>query len=198
MHPPDMPDSPPGTREMRRLLEPTALGAATDELVAWLRREGLLGPDRLVVEIGCGMGGLLCALSPEVEAVVGLETSGAMCAEARDRSRGLDNVIVLQTPGRDLSMIDDGGADLVLLTDPFSDLLSAGSAEGLVREAGRALAPGGALVVIDGLDSGDFASWAKEFEDLARAAGLEPRYVGQQTLSTGAALVFIAAPGDQA
>jgi SAM-dependent methyltransferase len=121
-----------------------------------------------------------------------------MCAEARDRSRGLDNVIVLQTPGRDLAVIDDDGADLVLLTDGFPDLLSAGSAEGLVREAGRALAPGGALVVIDGSYSGDFASWAKEFEDLGRAVGLEPRYVGQQTLSTGAALVFIAAPGDRA
>jgi hypothetical protein len=107
-------------------------------------------------------------------------------------------VIVLQTSGRDLAMIDDAGADLVLLSDVGPDLLETGLAAGLIREAGRALAPGGALVVFSGSEPGDFASRAKEFEDLAGTAGLQPRYVGQQTLSRCAALVFTAGLGDQA
>jgi hypothetical protein len=104
-------------------------------------------------------------------------------------------LIVLQTPGRDLSMIDDGGADLVLAVDSFPYLVSAGLAEAHVREAARALAPGGELVVFNWSYAGDFASHAKEFEAASRAAGLEPRYVGQQTLSTWDGVVFSARVG---
>jgi SAM-dependent methyltransferase len=184
--------SPAASVALYSLGDETRLQAATEEVVGWLRREGLLGPDRLVVEIGCGIGRFLRALAPEVEAVVGLDVSGVMCAEARDRTRGLDNVVVLQTPGRDLSMIDDDGVDLVLAVDSFPYLVSAGLAEAHVREAARVLAPGGELVVFNWSYAGDFAPQGKAFVQIAQSAGLQPRYVGQQTLSTWDGAVFTA------
>jgi hypothetical protein len=57
------------------------------------------------------------------------------------------------------------------------------------------LAPGGELVVFNWSYAGDFASHAKEFEAASRAAGLAPRYVGQQTLSTWDGVVFSARVG---
>jgi SAM-dependent methyltransferase len=184
--------SPAASVALYSLGDETRLQVATDEIIGWLRREGLLGPDRLLVEIGCGIGRFLRALSPEVEAVVGLDVSGVMCAEARDRTRGLNNVVVLQTAGRDLSMIDDGGADLVLAVDSFPYLVSAGLAEAHVREAARALAPGGELVVFNWSYVGDLTQHKAAFEAASALAGLQPRYVGQQTLSTWDGLVFTA------
>jgi SAM-dependent methyltransferase len=118
-------------------------------IVAWLRGAGLLGGDRLVVEIGCGDGRLLRALSPEVEAVVGLDASALMCAEAREQTAGLDNAVVLQTSGRDLCILEDESADLLLALDGFPRILAAGLAEVHLHEAARVLAPGGDLVILD-------------------------------------------------
>jgi SAM-dependent methyltransferase len=122
-----------------------------------------------VVEIGCGVGDRLRALSPRVEAVVGLDASGVMAAEARERTAGLGNVIVLQTSGRDLSMIDDRAADLVLAVDGFPDGEGAGLASVHVREAARVLRPGGELVGFGWSGRGDDT---QEEAACAEAAGL--------------------------
>lgn len=142
-------------------------------LVAWLRGVGLLGADRLVVEIGCGDGRLLRALSPEVEAVVGLDASALMCAEARDHTAGLDNVVVLQTSGRDLSLLEDQSPDLLLAADSFPRILAAGLAEAHLREAARVLAPGGDLVIFNWSGGSDARRDREEAARLAAGAGLQ-------------------------
>ena len=184
--------SPAASVALYSLGDEARLQAATDEIVSWLRREGLLGPDRLVVEIGCGIGRFLRALAPEVEAVVGLDVSGVMCAEARDRTRGLDNVVVLQTPGRDLSMIDAAAADLVLAVDSFPYLVSAGLAEAHLREAARVLVPGGWLIVFNWSYRGNIDQHRAEFARAVDLAGLSLGCVGEQTLSSWDGVLFSA------
>jgi SAM-dependent methyltransferase len=188
--------SPAASVALYSLGDEGRLQAATDEVVDWLRREGLLGPDRLVVEIGCGIGRFLSALSPQVEAVVGLDVSGVMCAEARARTAGLDNVVVLQTPGRDLSMLEADSADLVLAADSFPYLVSAGLAEAHVSEAARVLSPGGALVVFNWAYVGEPTQHRASFASAAEAAGLRSRRLGEQSLSTWDALIFSAVRDD--
>lgn len=174
--------SPEASVALYSLGDPARLEAATAEVVDWLRREGLLGPDRLVVEIGCGIGRFLRALSSQVEAVVGLDVSAVMTAEARDRTAGLANVVVLQTPGRDLSMIDDEAADLILAVDSFPYLVGAGLAEAHLAEAARVLRPGGELVVFNWSYRGDEGRDCAEAGDLAKAACLSLLTAGERPL----------------
>lgn len=184
--------SPAASVALYTLGDETRLQAATDEVTDWLRGQGLLGADRLVVEIGCGIGRFLRALGPEVEMVVGLDVSAVMCAEARARTAGLDNVVVIQTPGLDLSMIQDAGADLVLAVDSFPYLVGAGLADVHVHEAARVLAPGGDLVVFNWAYVGDAAQQRQAFEAAADHAGLRAGFNGERALSTWDGLAFTA------
>lgn len=184
--------SPAASVALYSLGDEARLQVATDEVVSWLRAERLLGPDRLVVEIGCGIGRFLRALSPEVETVVGLDVSGVMCAEARVRTASLDNVVVLQTPGRDLSMLEDASADVVLAVDSFPYLVSAGLAEVHVREAARVLSPGGSLLLFNWSYVGELAEHRVQFSAIVEAACLRPGYMGQQRLKSWDGLVFSA------
>ncbi len=184
--------SPAASVALYSLGDEGRLQTATDEVVAWLRAQRLLGPDRLVLEIGCGIGRFLRALSPEVEAMVGLDVSGVMCAEARARTVGLDNVVVLQTPGRDLSMIDDASVDLVLAVDSFPYLVGAGLAEAHLEESARVLAAGGDLVIFNWSYVEQATKQTEAFERAARKAGLAPEHLGQHALRTWDGLAFTA------
>ena len=184
--------SPAASVALYSLGDETRLAASTAEVAAWLKGQGLLGRDRLVVEIGCGIGRFLRALAPEVEAIIGLDVSAVMCAEARSRTAGLDNVVVLQTPGRDLSILGDGSADLVLAVDSFPYLVGAGLAEAHLEESARVLAPGGRLVVFNWSYVGSATQQAEDFTAGSHAAGLAAESTGQQPLSTWDGAVFIA------
>lgn len=184
--------SPAASVALYSLGDEARLQAATDEVAAWLRSERLLGPDRLAVEIGCGIGRFLRALAPEVEAIIGLDVSAVMCAEARARTAALDNVVVLQTPGRDLSMVGDDSADLVLAIDSFPYLVGAGLAPIHLQESARVLAPGGRLVVFNWSYVGDATRQAEDFTAGALAAGLSVEMSGKQPLSTWDGAVFLA------
>lgn len=184
--------SPAASVALYSLGDEARLQAATDEVADWLLNERLLGRERLVVEIGCGIGRFLRALSPAVEAIIGLDVSAVMCAEARARTTGLDNVVVLQTPGRDLSMLDDASADLVLAVDSFPYLVAAGLAEVHLKEIARVLASGGDLVIFNWSYVGDATTQAEDFVRASHAAGLSPRHVGKQPLNTWDGLAFTA------
>jgi SAM-dependent methyltransferase len=127
------------------------LQAATGEVIALLRGWGLLGADRMVLDLGCGIGRFTAALSLHVRHVTGLDVSTEMIARARDRCRGLENVSLEISNGHDFRTIADESIDLILAADVFPYLVLAGSqvVERHLDDAARVLSPGGALVVFN-------------------------------------------------
>jgi ArsR family transcriptional regulator len=106
---------------------------------------GLLDPDLVVGDLGCGTGQLAARLAPHVRAVIGVDGSRAMLAAARRRMADAPNVD-LRHGDLEALPIADGTLDLALLVlvlhyqdEPVR----------VLAEARRALAPGGRLLVVD-------------------------------------------------
>ncbi|WP_406855053.1 class I SAM-dependent methyltransferase [Alsobacter sp. KACC 23698] len=174
-------DRPEAGVALYALGDPALLAAASAEIVDALAGWGLLGPDRAVLDLGCGIGRLTGRLASRCGLAVGADVSGGMLAEAARRSGPDRRASYVQVTGRDLRAFRDEAFDLVLAVDVFPYLVQAG--EGLARdgvaEAARALRPGGALVVAnlsyrgdDGRDAADLAAWADE-AGLRKEAGPE-------------------------
>jgi SAM-dependent methyltransferase len=149
--------SPEAGVALYALGNPNLLQAATDEAVALLGAWDLLGPDRTVLDLGCGIGRFVRALSPHVAHVTGLDVSPGMIALARDRCGGLPNVSLAVSNGHDLGTVADGSVDLILAADVFPYLVLAGSSvvERNLDDAARVLKPGGSLVVFNYSYRGD-------------------------------------------
>jgi len=148
--------------------------AATLEVVAALSDWGLLGLERTVLDIGCGIGRLEAALSPLSGAVIGLDVSAAMIEQARTRCAGFPNVRLLLGSGHDLAGIADDSVDLTVLVDTFPCLLlSEGElAERLLAEIARVLRVGGDLVILGFSHRDDVVSERRDLERLAQPRGL--------------------------
>ena len=161
--------SPEGSVALYSLGSPDLLALATDEIVAGLREWGLLGPDRAVLDVGCGIGRFEAALAGQVGTITGIDVSGEMIATARARCAGLQNVNLLQCTGRDLAPFRDGSFDLVLAVDSFPYLVLSGEdlAARQVREAARVLRPRGSLVILNYSYRGDLD---EDRRDVAGAA----------------------------
>ena len=166
--------SPEGSVALYSLGDPVRLAAATAEVVEWLRTEALLGRDRRVLEVGCGIGRFLTALAAEVELAIGLDLSAGMAAEAGRRLAGLPRALAARSSGRDLACIADRSVDLVLFADSFPYLVQAGHGlpERHLSESARVLRPGGRVVVLNWSYRGDADQDRAEAELLGGAAGL--------------------------
>jgi SAM-dependent methyltransferase len=154
------------------------LAEATGEIVALFDRFGLLGPERAVLEIGCGSGRLLAALAPRVGALTGIDVAPGMVAAARRRCAGLGNVRVMAGSGRDLAGLASAAFDLVYAVDSFPYLHEAGLAERHFGEAARVLRPGGDLVICNYSYRGDLAADRADIDRLGGAAGFAVRVSG--------------------
>lgn len=166
--------SPEASVALYSLGSPRLLAAATFEVVAVLSRWGLLGPDRIVLDIGCGIGRLEAALSPLSAAVVGIDVSPAMIAQARRRCACFPNVRLFVASGHDLARIAAGSIDLILLVDTFPYLLlsQAGLAESCFAEISRVLRPDGDAVILNFSYRDDAAADRSDLERLAGPRGL--------------------------
>lgn len=158
--------SPEAAVALYCLGDPDRLAAETAETAGWLLRQGLFARRPKVLEIGCGVGRFVQALAPYAGAIVGLEVSAAMAAEARRRTRGCPETMIIRSDGRDLAAFASASFDLILAIDSFPYLVKAGVAEVHLAEAQRVLRPGGELVILN---------WAYEAPyEPPPTSGLEP------------------------
>ncbi|HWA71944.1 MAG TPA: class I SAM-dependent methyltransferase [Polyangiaceae bacterium] len=127
------------------------LAAATAEAVRVFESWGVLGPARDALEIGCGIGRFLVALSPKLATLVGIDVSRNMIEAARRRTQKLDNAHATLATGRDLSQFGDSSFDLVFSVDAFPYLVQSGRSlvETHFREVARVLRPGGDFVIFN-------------------------------------------------
>ncbi len=172
------------------------LAEATREVVAALAGWGLLGPGRDALDLGCGMGRFTEALAPHLRAVVGLDVSANMVAEARRRARHANARYAVGT-GRDLDGVADGAVDLVLAADVFPYLVEARLAERHVAELARVLRPGGIAAILNYSYRGDPARDLAELGALASRHGFALERAGERPFRLWDAAVFLlrAGPG---
>jgi SAM-dependent methyltransferase len=152
---------------------PSLLEQATHEIVDLFERWRVLGPDRTVLHIGCGVGRIEAALARRVKAAYGLDVSAEMIKAARRRTAGYANVHLAKSSGRDLQAFGDEQFDLVYAVDTFPYLQHAGGAlvEEHFREARRVLRPGGDFVILNYSFRDDEGADRTEVARLAEACG---------------------------
>jgi ArsR family transcriptional regulator len=106
---------------------------------------GLLDPELVVGDLGCGTGAVSAALAPFVAKVVAVDGSPSMLAAARERLAGSPTVELRAGELEELP-VADGELDAAVLHLVLHHLAEPGRA---LAEVGRALRPGGRLLVVD-------------------------------------------------
>lgn len=127
------------------------LKAATEEVVGWMREAGLLRREYRVLDIGCGIGRLECALSGLCREIVGVDISRNMVDIARRRCSGLPGVDIRLVSGLGLQEFEDASFDLITAVDTMPYMVSAGGdlAERHFADAARILRRTGNLLVLN-------------------------------------------------
>jgi SAM-dependent methyltransferase len=169
------------------------LDAATAEIVDWLVRRHLLGPDRRVLDFGCGAGRLLAPLAPLVRCVTGVDVSGAMVVEAKGRCAGIGNVRVQQIGGLDLGALPDASFDLVVALDSMPYVVGGEGAlaERLMAEAARVLVPGGHFAIFNYSYRGDAKADRRDVLALARRTAFSTLVLGEQPFTLWDGTVYL-------
>jgi SAM-dependent methyltransferase len=167
-------DSAEASIALYSLGSPKLLDAATREVVDLLDQLGVLGPERDVLEIGCGIGRFEQALAARVAAITGIDIAPGMIAAARQRCAGLRNVRLIESSGRDLSAFPPGSFDTVLAIDAMPYVWRAGAALVATHfaEAARVLRAGGDFVILNLSYRGDLELDRADARRLAQTAGL--------------------------
>src|SRR5205814_6854000 len=121
------------------------------ELAALLKDWDLLGADRKVLDIGCGIGRIEQALAPHLRHIVGIDLSPAMIAEAQRRCVGIENVAFAVSNGRELPQLAAASFDLVLAIDSFPCVIAVAPeiAERYICDAARILRPSGTIAIFN-------------------------------------------------
>lgn len=189
--------APEASVALYALGSPDLLRAATDEVVRLMRNWGLLGRDRHLLEIGCGIGRLTLALAPELASAVGHDVSAEMIAEARRRAAGMPSLRFSHTEGRDLAGVPAASQDVVLAADVFPYLVEPDPAlaERHVAEAARVLRPGGALLILNYSYRGDAARDRADLRASFARCGLVAEREGTRDLALWDALAFLGRKG---
>jgi SAM-dependent methyltransferase len=172
--------------------DPRLLAKATREIVDLFASWGLLGADRRVLEIGCGIGRIPAALAPHVAEAHGIDVSLKMIEAAQRRCAGLANVFLAVTSGHDLAGFADSSLDLVFAVDAFPYIHHAGLE--LVathwREMISVLRPGGEITIFNYSYRDDVTADRREFTALCRACGCEVLAAGDQPFTVWDGLAF--------
>lgn len=124
-----------------------------DEVLKLIVQASALGYTERAIDLACGPGSVVCALAEHASCVIGLDMTPGMLDQARAlaKSRGLSNVewkegSIYATP------YADGSFDAVACRFAFHHLTNP---PGAFAEMVRLAAPGGRVVLCDGLASDD-------------------------------------------
>ena len=183
--------SPEAGVALYSLGDPALLEAATAEIVGWLHAEGLSPPGARVLDFGCGIGRVAAPLATEGRTVLGVDVSPRMVAEARRRHDATPGLCFEVTTGE---AVPDGPFDLILLADSMPYVFQAGVADTVIAAMAEALAPGGAIVVMN-LSYG--RTEAEDLADIERWAAwhaLAMRKSAPFSLWDGRAFILLAPP----
>jgi ubiquinone/menaquinone biosynthesis C-methylase UbiE len=164
--------SPAASVALSSMGDEEKLAAITDEIVGWLQARRVLGSDRDILDIGCGIGRFEQALSGLSRRIVGIDISRQMLTLARNRCAGLNNVEFRLGSGLDLSGQPDNSFDCVLAVDSFPYLVLAGLAEKHIHEAARVLRPQGNLIILNYSYRDSLRRDLAEIRRLAASCGL--------------------------
>jgi cyclopropane fatty-acyl-phospholipid synthase-like methyltransferase len=163
---------------------PEVLGRATDEVVDQLARWGTLGTDRVVLQIGCGIGRFEFALASRVREACGIDVSMEMVRAAQRRCAGLANVHITKCSGHDLADFEAERFDLVYAVDTFPYLVQSGPAlvERHFAEVRRVLKTSGDFVIFNFSYRGDLDMDRVDVRRVARQHAFDLLDEGVQVL----------------
>lgn len=171
---------------------PQLLDRATGEIVAQLETWGVIAADRVVLDIGCGIGRLTVAIAPKVREVYGTDISARMIAAAERRCASLSNVNLQKGNGRDLSGYDRAMFDTAIAVDTFPYLNQSG--ELLVAtyfaEVSRVLRPGGDFVILNFSYRGDETTDKADVAVMATEYGFDVVLAGERPFEMWDGLAF--------
>ncbi|MES1242200.1 MAG: class I SAM-dependent methyltransferase [Acidobacteriota bacterium] len=158
------------------------LDACTRETLALLDRWGVLEPDRVALDLGCGIGRFSAALGPRLRQVHGIDISPKMIAAARRRCAHLPNVRFSRSSGHDLSRFADASFDLVLAADSFPYIFQGGPDLVAIHflEIARVLRPGGDFVLLNFSYRASRQADRRDVQRLCRTFGLHLAVPGAQ------------------
>lgn len=106
---------------------------------------GLLDPEWVVADLGCGTGMTSAMLAPWIGSLEVLDREPAMLEAARLRLKGIENIRFHECDLTDLSL-EDGSVDVAMLSLVLHHVPEPGA---VIKEAARILRPGGRLMVLD-------------------------------------------------
>ncbi|HEY1232929.1 MAG TPA: class I SAM-dependent methyltransferase [Candidatus Binatia bacterium] len=159
------------------------LQSVTAEVVNQLERWNFLGADRVVLQIGCGIGRFEAALAGSVKIAYGIDISTEMIAAARRRCAACQNVSFALCSGHDLSLFAAEMFDGVYAVDTFPYLYAAGShvVARHFREIARVLRPRGDFILMNfsyrgspQTDRLDVEKLAQQYDFEILANGIQP------------------------
>lgn len=122
--------------------DPGLMQELTAEIVAKLREWELLGPERAVLDFGCGTGRVMAAISREVARVTGIDASERMVELARAGGAEVFHAA-------DLSAVAGQRFDTVLAVDSMPYVIEAGMEARIWGQVYEALSPDGAWLILN-------------------------------------------------
>jgi ubiquinone/menaquinone biosynthesis C-methylase UbiE len=185
--------SPAASVALYSMGDESALDKATQDVIGLMRDARLLGHDRDMLDLGCGIGRFVRALALELRHVTGLDISQKMIAEARRRCAHLANVRLAVSSGHDLAPIEDGSIDLILAADVFPYLVQVDLdlAARHLHEAARVLRRGGALLILNFSYRGDAARDAQDLRAMLAQTSLREAELAARPLAHWDATAFL-------
>lgn len=137
-----------------------------------------VGPQDVVLDIGCGLGRLTRALADQAGRVIGLDVSSEMIERARRLNAHLDNVQFIHGDGESLSGIAEESIDICVSHVVFRHIPDPAIILGYVTDSARVLRPGGfAVYEFSNAGAPHVHRFSQRFGRFAALVGRAPRGV---------------------